>query len=251
MEEIAIPEILFDFYEDLPMKAPADERITRGILSLLTGLPAEPRVLDMGCGSGASSLVLARAGCHVTGVDIRQSYLDLMMRRAADEGLAERVGAWCGSMDAVPGPLAPVDIVWAEGSVFCIGFEEGLTAWRKLLGKGGYVVLSESSWFVDDPPAGAVSFWKAAYPGIRTVHEFWKTARSCGFSVMGVVILPDAAWDEYYAPQRERIALFRKKAKTPEDHAVLDQIAEEIRVWDAYRGTYGYAFYVLRKKEEG
>ena len=34
MEEAAIPEMLFDFYAELPMTAPADSRITRGILSL-------------------------------------------------------------------------------------------------------------------------------------------------------------------------------------------------------------------------
>jgi SAM-dependent methyltransferase len=44
-------------------------------------------VLDVGCGSGALALPLARAGHDVTGLDFSAGMLDLLRRQAAEEGL--------------------------------------------------------------------------------------------------------------------------------------------------------------------
>lgn len=44
-------------------------------------------VLDVGCGSGALALPLARAGHDVTGLDFSAGMLDLLRRKAAEEGL--------------------------------------------------------------------------------------------------------------------------------------------------------------------
>ena len=46
-------------------------------------LPATPTVLDMGCGWGLSSEVLAYSGAHVTAVDINAPFVELVNRRAA------------------------------------------------------------------------------------------------------------------------------------------------------------------------
>lgn len=35
------------------------------------------------------------------------------------------------------------DIIWSEGAIFIIGFEQGLREWKPFLKLGGYLVLSE------------------------------------------------------------------------------------------------------------
>jgi SAM-dependent methyltransferase len=52
--------------------------------ALLAGVDAKAgdKVLDIGCGSGAVSLLLAERGCEVTGVDISALLLDLARQRA-------------------------------------------------------------------------------------------------------------------------------------------------------------------------
>ncbi len=45
------------------------------------------KVIDVGCGCGASSLQMARLGCDVTGVDVSEPMLALARRRADDEKL--------------------------------------------------------------------------------------------------------------------------------------------------------------------
>jgi 2-polyprenyl-3-methyl-5-hydroxy-6-metoxy-1,4-benzoquinol methylase len=48
------------------------------------------RVLDVGCGVGRWSRLLAARGAHVTGVDLSPTMIDEARRRAADAGLGDR-----------------------------------------------------------------------------------------------------------------------------------------------------------------
>ena len=49
-------------------------------------------VLDVGCGSGALALPLARDGHDVVGLDFSAGMLDVLRRQASAEGLRERDG---------------------------------------------------------------------------------------------------------------------------------------------------------------
>jgi SAM-dependent methyltransferase len=53
-------------------------------------LPAAARVLDIGCGVGRWSRLLAARGADVTGVDISPTMIEEARRRAQREGVAER-----------------------------------------------------------------------------------------------------------------------------------------------------------------
>lgn len=65
-----------------------DERspYVTGFLRHLAILPGES-VLDVGCGTGALALPLARAGHEVTGIDFSAGMLERLRRRATEDGL--------------------------------------------------------------------------------------------------------------------------------------------------------------------
>jgi methylase of polypeptide subunit release factors len=66
----------------LPREGPGDDASTECALRLLQHLPPRPRILDIGSGPGAQTLVLARAtGGTVTAIDVHQPFLDESMRR--------------------------------------------------------------------------------------------------------------------------------------------------------------------------
>jgi ubiquinone/menaquinone biosynthesis C-methylase UbiE len=99
----------------------APERYDRGMRILTLGrlervhgdivarLNPGDRVLDLGCGTGALAVELARKGMEVTGVDISPAMLSLAARRVREEGLDASVALReLGAVD--------LDTAFAEGS---------------------------------------------------------------------------------------------------------------------------------------
>lgn len=66
-----------------------------------SGLAAGSHVIDMGCGWGLSTEVMAYAGFRVTSLDINPSFVELVNRRA--ERLGHPVAAVVGRFDHIPG----------------------------------------------------------------------------------------------------------------------------------------------------
>ena len=82
-------------------------------------MPDSPRILDIGCGPGMQTLVLARetAG-HVTAVDRHQPFLDELRRRAARDGLTARIATVNAPMSELGFPDAAFDLIWSEGAIY-------------------------------------------------------------------------------------------------------------------------------------
>ncbi|HBC37406.1 MAG TPA: SAM-dependent methyltransferase, partial [Porphyromonadaceae bacterium] len=72
---------------------------------------------------------------------------------AAKHNLQDRVKGITGDMASLPFKEEELDLIWSEGSIYNIGFEKGLNEWRKLLKRGGYIAISEASWFTVERPA--------------------------------------------------------------------------------------------------
>ncbi|MCA1587209.1 MAG: methyltransferase domain-containing protein [Chloroflexi bacterium] len=76
---------------------------TEWLSTALVGiLPAAPRILDLGCGSGGYSRLLARSSpdVHVTAVD-RDEVIAMALRRAAEAGLGGQIEGRVGDMRTV------------------------------------------------------------------------------------------------------------------------------------------------------
>ncbi len=238
-------EALFRLFEGLPRLGPGSEASTLRALRMLPDLPAEPRILELGCGTGAATLALAReTGGHVTAVDVHPPFLDDLERRAVAGGISDRIATRLQSMDALDDPPSSCDLIWSEGAIYLIGFETGLRLWRPLLRPGGYACITEATWLTDAPPGGAREFWDAAYPDMGTIAQNLERARSAGYETLGTFALPRFDWDaEFYEPLKARIEALRGDASMA---AVIEETEQEIRLFEAYGDSYGYAFYLLR-----
>jgi len=231
----------------LPRQGPGSDACTRAALRRLPELPAAPRVLDLGCGSGRSALVLADAlRTKVIAVDNHQPFLEQLRASARARGLDELIEARCADMAAPGMPAGSIDLLWSEGAIYLLGFEEGLRLWRPLLRPGGSLAVSECSWLVAEPPAEAVAFFREGYPGMAGIEENIDRARAAGFDLIDHFRLPPAAWwDEYYTPLEQRMAHLAPAADA-ELAAVIDETRREIELYRRQGHAYGYVFYLLR-----
>jgi ubiquinone/menaquinone biosynthesis C-methylase UbiE len=217
---------------------------------MLPSLPS-PDILDIGCGPGGPTVTLARlsGGC-VTGIDTHQPFLDEVAKRAQRVGLSDRVEAVNASMFDIPFPDGSFDIVWAEGSIYIIGFEKGLEAWRRLLKSPGFLVVHEMCWLQPDPPAEIHDYWMKLYAGITTVPKNIEMIDRNRYDLLGHFTLPeDAWWIEYYEPLQDRIQGFRVKyAGDPEALRVIEDEQKEIDMYRKYQRWYGSVFFVMKSR---
>jgi SAM-dependent methyltransferase len=117
-------------------------------------------------------MVLAQhASGHITGIDLFPIFIDLFNSNALKLNLQNRIKGVVGSMENLPFHNEELDLIWSEGAIYNIGFERGLNEWRKFLKTGGYVAVSEASWFTEERPSEIDEFWKDAYPEIDTISN--------------------------------------------------------------------------------
>ncbi|WP_333909878.1 SAM-dependent methyltransferase [Streptomyces sp. ACA25] len=240
-----VTEAFFALHHGLPRQGPGSDATTRRLLAAAGPLPEHPRVLDAGCGHGRSTLLLAEeAGARVTAVDLHQPFLDSLAAEAARRGLGDRVTVLGCSMDRLPFPAHSFDVIWAEGSVYTVGFDVALHAWHRLLAPGGVLVVTEIEWTVPDPAAPVRAYWEAAYP-LRTHAGNTDTAQAAGYQVRAHWPLPESDWwDEYYTPLVQRVA--RADQRQPGMPEALAALRAEIAMRREHGSDYNYAAYLLR-----
>jgi SAM-dependent methyltransferase len=242
-------DIFFEIHTDLPREGPGRNEYTRRAFQMLPKLD-KPRILDIGCGPVGPTMELARlSGGYVIGMDIHQPYLDRLWKKIKDAGLSDRVEAMNCSMFEMPFPDESFEIIWGEGSIYLIGFEQGLREWRRFVRPNGFLVVHEMAWLRPEPPQEIREYWKELYPGIKTVAENVDLIPDCGYDLIGHFTLPeDAWWTEYYGPLEDRVRQLRTKYVDDVDAlAVLDEEQREIDMFRKYQQWYGSVFFVMQK----
>lgn len=243
-------QVFFEVHSGLPREGPGDPAFTRRAFACVRGLPARPRILDLGCGSGAQTLELAGL-CQgrIVAVDNHGPFLEQLRSRAALLGLGDRIEAKLGDLRQLSFEPGSFDLIWAEGSIFVVGFAAGLAAWRALLCKAGYIAVTEACWLKPEVPPEVREFWNAAYPAIRGIPENQEMVRAAGYDLVESFVLPESAWWNYYAPiERKLPGLEARYAGDPQALEVLAAERQEIAMFRGYCDCYGYVFFVARRR---
>ena len=100
-------------------------------------------ILDFGCGSGENSLLLARRGAHVIGVDISTALLSLASRRLALNGVGDSAQFVVGSAHDLPLRDGSVDAVLGIAILHHVDLEAAAREIRRVLKPGGRAIFQE------------------------------------------------------------------------------------------------------------
>ena len=180
----------------------------------LTPRMDKPRILDIGCGSGISTLELARLGQgEIIGIDIDQAALDKFTAKIKEAGLADRIQAINCSMFDMDFADEIFDMIWSEGSIYAIGFERGLREWRRFLKPGGFMVVHDEQ---------------------GNVKGKLKQISKCNYELIGYFILSeDTWWTEYFAPLEKLVA--ESRARYSDDPKVLEELRQAQKELDMFK----------------
>jgi ubiquinone/menaquinone biosynthesis C-methylase UbiE len=188
-----------------------------------------PRILDIGCGSGVPTIELAKlSGGEVTGIDIDQSCLEEFNRKIKKEKLTDRVQALNLSLSDMKFSDEAFDVVWSEGVIGNIGFETSLKEWRRLLKQDGYLVIHYQ---------------------VNRVADVLPRFPQLGYRLEDTVMLPeDAWWTEFYEPIEEKMGTLLHKYRTNADTLkLLKQYKAEMDMVKKNTRNFRCAFYIMKK----
>jgi len=103
------------------------------------------RLLDVGCGLGENSLLFARWGAEVTGVDVSGASLAVARQRAARFGLGDRVSFVESPVELMDTASSSYDIVWCAAFLHHVldRLDDVCALLRKLVVPQGFVLFSE------------------------------------------------------------------------------------------------------------
>lgn len=124
------------------------------------------RVLDVGCGEGPNSALLAILGAKVTGVDLSAGALDVARARATLEGVAKQCTFVCSPMETAPIPDGSCDAVFCDAILHHLldDLDGAMRRLMRFLRPGGVFLC------IEPVSLSPVLRWLRPLAPIRTAH---------------------------------------------------------------------------------
>jgi SAM-dependent methyltransferase len=242
--------LINEYFVGLERQGPGSPEATMRALSFIGNLSNESKIVDLGCGTGGQTMVLAQnTKGTITALDLFPGSIDKLNATAGKLDLQNRVKGIVGSMDNLPFQNDEFDLIWSEGAIGHIGFEKGLHYWKGFLKKGGYLAVTNASWFTDERPVEIEKFWRDAVPEIGTIGHDISIMQKAGYVPIAAFTLLENCWiDNFFAPQKAvQDAFLKKHAGNKTVEAFIAYMRHEAALYAKYKQYYGYVFYIGKK----
>ena len=244
-------ELLVDLHLDGERQGPGSIDVTKKAMQYLRIEENKNyRIADIGCGTGAQTITLAKnLQGHIIAVDLFPEFLRKLKIKSKAENIDEKITIKEMSMESLNFKENEFDIIWSEGAIYNIGFENGIKQWKKYLKPGGFIAVSEITWITNKRPLEIERHWNKEYPEIDSASNKIKILEENGFSPVGYFILHQDSWIEnYYKPMEKRFDDFLKRHDNSEiAKNIVDNEREEIRKYKKYKDYFSYGFYIAKK----
>lgn len=244
-------DLIVDLHKNSYRQGPGSDEETLKALDCLNLSKDEPiKIADLGCGAGRQTITLAQnCNAEIFAIDIFSDFLEklnLNSRQLKQDGHIKTINV---SMDDLPFENEELDVIWAEGAIYNIGFENGVKKWKKFIKKQGYLVVSEITWITNTRPKEIEDFWMREYPEISNASHKINILEQNGFSLMGYFNLKEESWNQnYYKPLEDDFENFLvRNNNSPLAQKVLQDYKFEMELFKKYKDYYSYGFYIAKK----
>ncbi len=249
-KELTMADFIIESHKDLKRQGPGSAEMTLKALSFIGDISSISHAADLGCGTGGQTMILAQnIPGHIFGLDQFPQFVNILNDNAEKLHLEKKVQGIAGSMENLPFEKESFDLIWSEGAIDAIGFENGLQYWNQFLKKDAYAAVSCPSWFTGNHPSEVENFWTDAGSGLDTVEHNIGIMQKCGYSFVAAFVLPEKCWTENYFIPREEAEreLSEKYAGNEMEEDAVAGDRYEAELYAKYKEHYGYAFYIGKK----
>jgi ubiquinone/menaquinone biosynthesis C-methylase UbiE len=245
-------EYIYELCEALPRSGPGENKHTKRAFNSIPQLPNQPFILDIGCGQGMQTLEIARmTDGKIIALDNHQGFLDILYKDAKKQGLEEKIILCNMSMLDMDFERETFDLIWSEGALYLLGFQDGLKRCHQLLKKKGYLAVTELIYTRPHTPNDVVEFFNSEYPDIKSIAENIELIEKQGFNLISHFTLPESAWmEDYYTPIEKELPRLNKKYEGNEVAlSIFEGFSHEVDFYKKYSKFYGYEFFIMQKNK--
>lgn len=242
----------YELFEALPRGGPGDNKSTRKAFNTIPKPPEHPLILDIGCGPGVQTIELAKCSKgRIIAIDNHQSFLDTLIINATEKGVIDHIVAKNMSMLDMEFEKNEFDIIWSEGALYFMGFQNGLKTCRQLLKNDGFLAMTEIVYLVDNPPDRLVQYFEKEYPDITPVQDKIDLIENERFRLISNFTFPESSWlDGFYLPMEEELARLNMKYQDNEiAMGIFKEVKSEINLYKQFSDFYGYEFFIMQKTD--
>lgn len=243
-------EYLYELCEELPRSGPGSNECTKRAFNSIPQRSQQPFILDIGCGQGMQTIELAKiSNGKIIALDNHQAFLDILMERAKNEGVEKNITPKNVSMLDMNFEEKIFDIIWSEGALYFMGFQNGLKRCRQLLKDKGCLAVTELVYIAPNPPNDVIEYFDSEYPDIKNIGKNIEIIKREKFNLISNFTLPESAWlNSYYLPIEKEIPRLNKKYQGNDVALfIFEGFKNEVNFYKKYSKFYGYEFFIMQK----
>ncbi len=153
---------------------------------ILTYIPEliEPKILDIGCGSGVSTIELAKiTNGEITAIDSNKESLEILEAKIKLNNFESRISVVHNSIFKVEIPKNHFDLIIAEGIFNIVGFKKGFRYFSEHLKEKGIFIIHDE---------------------YANKEEKLKLFKAHHFNLLNSIFLDEKIWEELYVTCLEK-----------------------------------------------
>jgi len=162
---------------------------------------AHSEVIDIGCRDARYAIELAnRFGCRMFGIDPAPIHIERARNNIAEAGLADRVRAELGGIEALPAADGSVDLIWCRDVLNHVDLPRGLAECVRVLKPSGQMLVYQTfaTAELEDHEAARIYAAMAIVPQNMDEGFFQATAQAAGLSITTRDVV-SSEWRERWA----------------------------------------------------
>ena len=224
---------------------------TNEIMAELANLTADSRVLDLGCGYGATARYLARQyGCAVVGINLSEKQLALANERALEAGLQSSLTFESGDFHNLKYQNEFFHVVWSqEAFLHGANKEKIISEAMRVLTPGGTLIFTDLLVRVGTSASDRQQIYeRVRSPEMWDLDDYHRCLISQGFRV-----LQEQDWSVHVARSyswiKDQVEKNRDVLSTRTDPQTVDQTIDSLGFWvdSANAGKIGWGLFVAAK----